>query len=205
MESVTDLQWQPSLLGESKQPAVDPAFTGLVRHELDEETWVDDVPGWLAGDDEVFAWLADQAGWGQMEITLYGEKKVSPRLVARLPADDLPPPLAEARRLLSARYDVDFDSVGVNLYRDGRDSVAWHGDRVARTKPTATVATLSLGEPRRFLLRPKGGGRSRSFDLGRGDLLVMGGACQRTWQHAVPKVASAGPRMSVTFRHTAYP
>ena len=195
------VELQGSLLG-SGEPAVDRGFTGLARLALDDETWVDHVPGWLSGSDAMFSWLLDNAHWGEMEMYLYGEKRLSPRLVARLPVGELPPALAEARAALSARYAVDFGSIGVNLYRDGRDSVAWHGDRVARTKPTAIVATLSVGERRRFLLRPKaGGGKSVPFDLGQGDLLVMGGACQRTWQHSVPKVASAGPRMSVTFRH----
>ena len=62
------------------------------------------------------------------------------------------------------------------------------------------VATVSLGEPRRFLLRPRKGGRSIRFALGGGNLFVMGGLCQRTWQHAVPKVADAQPRLAVMFR-----
>jgi len=88
----------------------------------------------------------------------------------------------------------------MGLYRTGADSVAWHGDTTARDLPEAVVATVSLGEPRRFLLRPRGGGRTIPFSLGRGDLFVMGGACQRTWQHAVPKVARALPRLAVMFR-----
>ena len=192
---------QGSLLG-SGGPGIDAGFAGLTRLHLDHETWVDHVPGWLSGSDAMFSWLLEHAPFGQMDIVLYGERKTSPRLVARLPVDSLPPALADGRAALSARYRVDFESVGVNPYRDGRDSVAWHGDRLARTKPTAVVATLSVGERRRFLLRPRAGGRrSEAFDPGQGDLLVMGGACQRTWQHSVPKVASAGPRMSVTFRH----
>src|SRR5207248_2445290 len=107
----------------------------------------------------------------------------------------------EMRSALSSRYDQAFLSVGANLYRDGRDSVAWHGDRVARTLPQAVIAIVSLGGVRRFLLRPTGGGRSVRFDLASGDLLVMGGSCQRTWQHCVPKVARAEPRLSLTFRH----
>jgi alkylated DNA repair dioxygenase AlkB len=102
---------------------------------------------------------------------------------------------------LSERYSVQFTQIGTNLYRDGSDSVAWHGDRIARTLPEATVALISLGEPRPFKLRPKGGGTAISFLPDRGDLLVMGGSCQRTWDHAVPKVQRAGPRMSVQFRH----
>ena len=105
------------------------------------------------------------------------------------------------RAALTSRYGIEFRTVGANWYRDGRDSVAWHGDRIARTKPEATIAIVSLGGPRRFLLRPKGGGSSVKLDLASGDLLAMGGSCQRTWQHSIPKVARAAPRISLTFRH----
>ncbi len=102
-------------------------------------------------------------------------------------------------RCLGQRYGVVFDSVGFNLYRDGRGSVAWHGDKIVKAI-AEPILPVSLGEPRRFLLRPKGGGSSQRFDLGRGDLLVTGGTTQRTWEHAVPKVARAGPpRISVAF------
>jgi alkylated DNA repair dioxygenase AlkB len=118
-----------------------------------------------------------------------------------------PEPLAvlgEVRALLSARYDRPFDSIGFNLYRDGRDSVAWHGDRVTGAAAEPVIAVLSVGAPRPFLLRPRGGGASRGFLLGQGDLLVMGGECQDRWEHTVPKVSSAaGPRISATFRHGA--
>jgi alkylated DNA repair dioxygenase AlkB len=112
--------------------------------------------------------------------------------------------------VLSGRYGVEFDSVGLNLYRDGRDSVAWHGDRIAREIAEPLVAIVSIGEPRRFLLRPKVRGgdvpvRMHRLLLGRGELLVTGGATQRAWEHSVPKVASAGPRMSITFRHGLMP
>jgi alkylated DNA repair dioxygenase AlkB len=113
-----------------------------------------------------------------------------------------PPILEDMRRVLSERYDVELTSMGMNLYRDGRDSVAWHGDRIARQIERPIVALASLGHPRKFLLRPKGGGASRPFELGRGDLLVTGGRCQRLWEHSVPKVSTAvGPRISLAFRH----
>jgi alkylated DNA repair dioxygenase AlkB len=112
-----------------------------------------------------------------------------------------PPVLGEMRQALSERYEREFDSVGFNLYRDGRDSVAWHADRIPQDIEEPIVALVSLGEPRRFLLRPKGGGKSRTFVLGRGDLLVTGGQTQRAWDHSVPKVAEAGPRISLAFRH----
>lgn len=136
---------------------------------------------------------------------MYGELVTQPRLTAPWKVEDVPDELALLRDMaavLSERYGVDFTSVGCNLYRTGEDSVAWHGDRVARELPEATIAIVSVGHRRPFKLRPKRGGPSLGFRLGRGDLMVMGGSCQRTWDHAVPKVARIdGPRISITFRH----
>jgi alkylated DNA repair dioxygenase AlkB len=127
-----------------------------------------------------------------------------PRLVAELPEDGPGHPILErAAEVLSSHYGLPLPRISLADYRDGRDSVAWHGDRLGRLIDDTVVAILSLGEPRRFLLRPVAGGPSRAFELGWGDLLVMGGSCQRTWQHAVPKAAQAGPRMSVQFRPVA--
>ena len=88
------------------------------------------------------------------------------------------------------------------MYRDGNDSVAWHGDRIARESAADTmVAILSLGAVRPFALRPKSGGPGLRLQIGHGDLLVMGGSCQRTWQHAIPKTTRClGARISVQFR-----
>jgi len=108
--------------------------------------------------------------------------------------------LRRAQLLLGARYGEDFARIGLACYRDGRDSVAWHGDHVAREMPMAVVATVSLGAPRPFLLRPCAGGKSLSWSLGWGDLLIMGGSCQRTWQHSLPKRKQAAPRIAVMFR-----
>jgi alkylated DNA repair dioxygenase AlkB len=125
-----------------------------------------------------------------------------PRLVASLPDDGpLPHLLERMRAALAGRYRVAFERVSLAYYRDGQDSVAFHGDRIARTMADATaVATVSLGARRRFLLRRNGGGGSLGWELGEGDLLVMGGTCQRTWQHGIPKVKGAGPRIAVMFR-----
>lgn len=191
--------WQPTLFG-AGAPAADPAFTTLVRTDLDAEAWVDHAPGWLAGADDVFADALAHAPWQGRTVHMYEQLVEQPRLTAH-GWEDAPPVVEDVRRLLSGRYGVELTWVGWNLYRDGRDSVAWHGDRVARALPTATVAIVSLGGRRRFLLRPKGGGRSVRFDLASGDLLVMGGTCQRTWQHSIPKAAAAEPRISITFRH----
>ena len=93
-----------------------------------------------------------------------------------------------------------FTTAGFCLYRDGADSVAWHGDTIGVKHADTVVAIVSVGSARPLLLRPRGGGSRLSFPLGHGDLLVMGGTCQRTWEHAVPKVRAAGPRMSIQFR-----
>jgi alkylated DNA repair dioxygenase AlkB len=104
------------------------------------------------------------------------------------------------RDTLSAAYGEPFLHLTAALYRTGADSVAMHGDTTARTMLRSLVATISLGAPRRFVMRPVAGGPSRSLPLGRGDLVVMGGTFQRTWRHGIPKVASAGPRIAVMFR-----
>ena len=128
-----------------------------------------------------------------------------PRLMAHFRLDPppafTPPSILGAAARVVAGTGVPFNSVGLNLYRDGRDSVAWHADRIAKEIEDPIVALIALGEPRKFLLRPKGGGRSRVFLLGRGDLLVTGGRTQRTWDHSIPKVRAAGPRISLAYRH----
>jgi alkylated DNA repair dioxygenase AlkB len=196
---------QATLLG-GGTPAVDLSFSGLVRVELDDRAWVDHAPGWLEGSEAVFDVLVERADWEQHDRLLYGEMRRQPRLNAPwVGAEWLEPAvpvLSEARQLLSERYGVDLDSGGLNLYRDGRDSVAWHRDKIPAAIIDPVVAIISLGAPRRFLLRPRGGGRSVRFDLGSGDLLVTGGSTQRTWEHTVPKVAAADPRISLTFRHS---
>jgi alkylated DNA repair dioxygenase AlkB len=207
MPEAPRLVWQTSLFEESGAPRVDHDFRGLVRHQLDATAWVDHVPGWLEHADEMFAWLLEAAPWQETEQELYGRTIATPRLVARwpyLPGEvDLPPVLEDIRAALVEQYRRPFDSVSANLYRDGRDSVAWHGDRIARTVVDPLVAIVSLGHPRRFLLRPRGGARRLTIDPQHGDLVVMGGTSQRRWQHTIPKVASAGPRISVTLRHSA--
>jgi len=131
---------------------------------------------------------------------MYDRDVLTPRLVARLEVDVhlVVPQLIDS---LSDRYQVRMDQVSAGWYRDGNDSVAYHGDRIARERDEATVATVSLGAARRFLIKPKNGGETHSFSLGHGDLVVMGGRCQRTWEHAIPKSASAGARIALMFRH----
>ena len=179
------------------------------RIDLGDGAWIDHLPGWLSGHDEVMDELVRVAPWQSGERPMYDRIVAIPRLTAwwRAPFPaEVPPILESMRSALSRRYRVELTSVGCNLYRDGADSVAWHGDRVARELPSAVVALVSLGAVRPFRLRPTpggpaGGGPSVGFRPGPGDLLVMGGSCQRTWQHSVPKCRGVGPRISVQFRH----
>jgi alkylated DNA repair dioxygenase AlkB len=193
------VQWQGSLFGAvDAAPSFDAGFGAITRRTLTRGAWVDHAPNWLHGADDLFVELEATVSWQAPVVRMYDNLVDQPRLHGRV--EPCPPVVREMRRALSATYGVAFPSVGANLYRDGRDSVAWHGDRVARDLPESTIAIVSLGGRRRFLLRPKGGGRSIRYELGSGDLLVMGGTCQRTWDHCVPKAAHADARMSVTFR-----
>jgi alkylated DNA repair dioxygenase AlkB len=194
------LAGQRSLFG-SGAPSIDVGLRGLRRIQLDDTAWIDHCPGWVEGHQQLFDHLASTTRWQHQRVEMYERTVDVPRLVAALPEDGPGHPLlAEMARTLGERHGVAFTRTGLALYRDGNDSVAWHGDRVARDLPVAIVATVSLGEPRRFLLRPAAGGRALAFALGWGDLIVMGGSSQRTWRHAVPKVARAQPRLTVMFR-----
>ena len=193
-----DVGWQPSLLDGVR---VDVDVGGTRRH-LGAGAWVDLVPAWYPDAAALFARLLADTPWsGPRQVRMYDRVVAEPRLTHRWPLAEAPADLAAMARALSTRCGVEFTQVGANLYRDGADSVAWHGDRVARELPSATVALVSLGAVRPFRLRPASGGPSRTVTPGPGDLLVMGGTCQRTWQHSVPKTRGVGPRISVQFRH----
>lgn len=184
---------------------LDTTFSGVTRTVLpgpsDDAAWLEHAPGFVQGHEALFETLRASVRWRQEKREMYERIVDVPRLYATLPEDGRVPAILErARALLGARYGEDFQRISLGYYRDGADSVAWHGDYVARRMPQALVATISLGAPRTFLLRPKGGGERISMMLGWGDLLVMGGSCQRTWEHAVPKVKRAAPRIAVMFR-----
>jgi alkylated DNA repair dioxygenase AlkB len=199
---------QGSLLDLGDDPRITPLSGRVERTVLDHGAWVDHRPGWVASSDTVLEQLIADVPWVAERRRMYDRVVDVPRLIAWFDvAAPLPHPvLADARAALSAYYRPElgepFVTAGMCLYRDGRDSVAWHGDTIGRSATEDTlVAIVSFGSPRALALRPRGGGPSRSFPLGHGDLLVMGGSCQRTWEHAVPKTARAvGPRVSVQFR-----
>jgi alkylated DNA repair dioxygenase AlkB len=199
---------QESLLDGGDEPALGELGAAVRRTRLAHGAWVDLRPGWLAGSAAVFSRLVETVPWRAEKRHMYDRVVNVPRLLCFYGEDEpLPDPvLTAAREALNAHYGPElgepFRTAGLCLYRDGRDSVAWHGDRYGRGRTEDTmVAILSLGAPRAFALRPRGGGTSRRYEIGHGDLLVMGGSCQRSWEHAVPKTAQAvGPRISVQFR-----
>ena len=202
------VQVQESLLDVAGEPVLGSLAVSVRRVPLSRGAWEDVRPGWLAGSGEVFARLAEAVPWRAERRHMYDRVVDVPRLLCFYGEDQaLPDPvLTAALRALNAHYGAElgepFRTAGLCLYRDGRDSVAWHGDRYGRgSREDTMVAILSLGAPRTFSLRPRGGGPSRRYEIGHGDLLVMGGSCQRTWEHAVPKTAQdVGPRISVQFR-----
>jgi len=183
------------------EPRVDDAAT-IERVRLDDVSWVDVGRAWLHGADTLLDALVRDVEWKQGRRWMYERVVDDPRLSHWVRAEDpLPhPALAEVQRALERRYGVRFGSVGLNYYRDGADSVAWHRDRELRELDDTLIAIVTLGGPRPFLIRPQGKGRSRDFAPGSGDLLVMGGRCQMDWEHSVPKVRRAGPRLSCTWR-----
>jgi alkylated DNA repair dioxygenase AlkB len=179
------------------------------RVPLASSAWIDVQRGWLTGSAALFARLAASVPWRAERRRMYDRTVDVPRLLCFYGENDpLPDPaLGVCRDALSAHYTSElgepFVTAGLCFYRDGKDSVAWHGDRIGRGSNEDTIiAILSLGEARPLLLRPAdGGGPALRYSLGHGDLFVMGGSCQRTWEHAVPKSARpTGPRISVQFR-----
>jgi alkylated DNA repair dioxygenase AlkB len=200
--------FQGSLLDQCDEPGPGPLGTSVQRTDLDRGAWIDVRPGWIAGADVLFERLADGVPWRAERRHMYDRVVDVPRLLSFYGEEEpLPDPaLDEIKRALDEHYGPElgepFATAGLCLYRDGRDSVAWHGDRTGRSSTQDTiVAIVSLGAPRSFLLRPRGGGKALRHEVGHGDLLVMGGSCQRTWEHSVPKTANAtGPRISVQFR-----
>jgi alkylated DNA repair dioxygenase AlkB len=201
--------YQPSMLELADDgPALGRLAGAVRRHTLTRGAWVDHLPGWVRGSDAVLPVLLASVDWRAERRRMYDADVDVPRLLRWYDgAEPLPHPLlGAARAALSRHYAGElgepFVTAGMCLYRDGRDSVAWHGDTQGRSAHTDTmVAIVSFGAPRPLLLRPRGGGQSLRFPLGHGDLIVMGGSCQRTWEHSVPKTARpVGPRVSVQFR-----
>ena len=191
----------------------DSLFEHTERRQLGDGAFIEMRAGWLSGDPSVEEGLLEAllsaVPWRAERRQMYDRVVDVPRLVSfhDLTVDEPPhPAVARLRRRLNDIYAGElgepFTTVGLCCYRDGSDSVAWHGDTIGRSSSEDTmVAIVSLGATRTFALRPRGGGASLRLPQAHGDLLVMGGSCQRTWEHAVPKTsAPTGPRVSMQFR-----
>ena len=201
---------QGSLLDSVDEVRLRSLGPAISRTTLTAGAWIDVRPGWLTGADELFSRLARDVPWQSERRQMYDRQVDVPRLLSFYDEADLLPDLVltQARSALTAHYAPElgepFRTAGLCFYRDGRDSVAWHGDTIGRGSTEDTmVAIISVGAPRALLLRPRAGGEGQTIRhvLGHGDLLVMGGSCQRTWEHAIPKTARpVGPRISIQFR-----
>ncbi|GAA4638049.1 alpha-ketoglutarate-dependent dioxygenase AlkB [Actinoallomurus vinaceus] len=201
--------FQASLLDFDDEIGLGPLGSSVHRTVLDRGAWIDVRRGWVTGADTLFERLRDTVPWHAERRPMYDRVVDVPRLLKFYEeGEPLPDPaLDEAKRALDAHYAAElgepFRTAGLCFYRDGRDSVAWHGDTIGRGSTHDTmVAIISVGAPRALTLRPRGGGGTTlRYDLGHGDLIVMGGSCQRTWEHAIPKTARpCGPRISIQFR-----
>ena len=180
-------------------------------------------PAWLApGEaDELFAALLSQVPWETHRIRLFGAWRDSPRRScwigdpgaayrysgARFEPHPWPDALAAVRARLLEATGTGFNSVLANLYRDGRDSMGWHSDDEAGLGAEPVIASLSLGAPRRFVLRHRRDPAQRlALVLPHGSLLVMRGATQANFRHALPRsVRVDSPRINLTFRRIVAP
>jgi alkylated DNA repair dioxygenase AlkB len=180
----------------------DQTFASATRIQLDQTSWVDHVPGWLAGQTALMELLMDQAAWQQRSRWMYTRMVEEPRLTAEYPviADAPQPELRYLAGALTAYYGRPYTRLWMNWYRDNNDGTGWHADRPANKLDDAVIPVLSLGAPRRFLIRPADGGPSTAIMAHGGDLVVMGGRCQKDYQHSVPKSRKpAGARLSLNF------
>jgi alkylated DNA repair dioxygenase AlkB len=190
-----------SLFGSGQAQIADtPRF---VRHQLDPCCWVDTVDGFVVGGDALFSLVEADLSWRRGRRLMYGTWYDEPRLTADPDLDDraVPPVVSQAVQVLSQHYQRSFAGLFCNYYRNGDDGVAWHADRIGRRVIDPLVAIISVGGPRTFAMRDRGReSPSNRWVMHSGDLLVMGGATQHHWEHAVPKVADAPPRISLTTR-----
>jgi alkylated DNA repair dioxygenase AlkB len=175
-------------------------------------------PGWLVAEeaDALFRELRSSVDWKQGEITMFGREVLEPRLTAwfgeadytysgrTLRAAPWPAALAALRSRVDLASSARFNAALLNLYRDGNDSMGLHSDDEPELGADPTIASVSLGAERRFVLVPKKkAARDRTLEvmLGHGSLLVMAGACQHNYRHGVPKQpGGVGERINLTFR-----
>ncbi len=169
------------------------------RIDLGQGAWLDHAPNWFHDPETLLDDLTHELEWRTLKRPMYDQIVDVPRLITAYKRGQVPDRLVGLAADVEQRYGRPFRSVACNLYRDGADSVAWHTDRVPEPG-NCIIAIVSVGQPRPLLMRPAGGGPTRRFTLGDGDLFVMGGTTQALWEHAVPKTKHAGPRISIMVR-----
>jgi alkylated DNA repair dioxygenase AlkB len=191
---------------EASSLTLDTSFATAKRIAIDAHSWVEVVPGWMSGSRILLERLTTAVPWKQHDRQLFDQTFREPRMTAEYRNLRTVPDkaLLDAASVLSQHYGVEYDSLWLNLYRDGQDSTGWHRDRFSCRRPECIVPVLTLGATRRFLIKPRAGGNSIAFKPGSGDLIVMGGRAQEDWVHSVPKDPKvARPRISVNFQSTA--
>jgi len=161
-----------------------------------------------------FTAVQDEVPWEQHHVRLFGRDVPAPRLSCwigdpgtaytysrvRFEPRPWPPSVATLRDAIATRGGFAANSVLANLYRDGRDAMGWHADAEPELGAEPVIASLSLGAARRFRLRHRDRGLRHELELEPGSLLLMRGLTQANWQHALPRVQAAGPRINLTFR-----
>lgn len=163
---------------------------------------------------EVFARLVDETAWRQESVLVYGKRHPQPRLTAwhgeagyiysglHLAPLPMTPLLAQLRSAVESATGHRYNSVLLNYYRDGADSMGMHSDDEPELGPRPAIASLSYGATRSFVLRHKRTRRTLKFDLADGNLLLMAGSLQQNWLHGINKTAKpTGPRLNLTFRY----
>lgn len=181
-------------------------FGSARRQALDAHSWIDVVPGWMTGSRALLDRLVTSVAWEQRDRRMFEQVFREPRLtgeyrdVREAPEKEL----LDACQALSGHYGVHYDGLWINFYRDGQDSTSWHRDTISRHCSESIVPVLTLGATRRFLIKPRAGGKSIAFRPASGDLIVMGGRAQMDWVHSVPKESNVGERrISINFQSSA--
>lgn len=188
------------------------------RQNIGHGAWIEYVPDFLVDADRVLESLMAELEWEQRSNLVFGKEVLQPRLCAwagaipykfsgqTLEARSPTPTVVDLSQRVIQAVPHPFNHVVINHYRTGRDWVAKHADNERELGYRPLIVAISLGSTRRFDLMRKKGRRLVKLQLEHGSLLVMGGACQHTWRHALPKAAAVSePRLNLTWRQLMGP
>jgi alkylated DNA repair dioxygenase AlkB len=180
-----------------------------------ELAWLPQLPFPIANA-EILARLIGETAWRADTIVVYGKRHLQPRLSAwygeasytysglTLPSLPMTPLLEQLRRSVEALTGHRYNSVLLNYYRNGQDSMGMHSDDEPELGPNPVIASLSFGATRRFVFRHKSKSLRHAFDLSDGSILLMRGSTQQHWLHGINKTTKpTGPRINLTFRFIA--